>query len=73
MTVASPESDHAERENTVRQLKLGFDLERERKLSLELSSDQTREIVLLMAQAIVAVHRGARDEEVSEGVDDVDE
>lgn len=57
----------------MKQIQLGFDLERESKLSLALSSDQTREIVLLMAQAIVAVHRGARDEQASEGDDDVDE
>jgi hypothetical protein len=57
----------------VKQIQLGFDLERESKLSLALSSDQTREIVLLMAQAIVAVHRGARDEQASEGDDDVNE
>ena len=57
----------------MKQLKLGFDVERERKLSIELSSDQRREVVLLMAQAIASVHRGARDEQASEGVDDVDE
>lgn len=57
----------------MKQIQLGFDLERESKLSLALSSDQTREIVLLMAQAIVAVHRGARDEQASEGDDDVAE
>lgn len=57
----------------MKQTKLGFDLEQKSKLSLALSSDQTREIVLLMAQAIVAVHRGARDEQASEGDDDVDE
>lgn len=57
----------------MKQIQLGFDLERESKLSLALSSDQTREIVLLMAQAIVAVHRGARDEQASEGDDDVNE
>jgi hypothetical protein len=56
----------------VKQIKLGFDLERKSELSLALSSDQTREIVLLMAQAIVAVHRGARDEQASEGDDDVE-
>jgi hypothetical protein len=57
----------------VKQTKLGFDLERKSKLSLVLSSDQTREIVLLMAQAIVAVHRGARDGQASEEDDSVDE
>lgn len=56
----------------MKQTKLGFDLERESELSLALSSDQRREIVLLMAQAIMAVHRGARDEQASEGDDDVD-
>ena len=56
----------------MKQIQLGFDLERERKLGLELSSDQRREIVLLMAQAIASVHRGARDEQASEEDDDVD-
>ena len=57
----------------MRQIKLGFDLERESELSLALSGDQKRETVLLMAQAIVAVHRGARDEQASEEDDDVAE
>ena len=57
----------------MRQIKLGFDLERESELSLALSGDQKRETVLLMAQAVVAVHRGARDEQAREEDDDVAE
>lgn len=43
------------------QAKLAIDVERKSKIRLELGVDQTRELVLLMAQAIVAVHLGARE------------
>ncbi len=40
---------------------MAISLDQKSNLGLALSSEQTREIVLLMAQAIVAVHRGARE------------
>jgi hypothetical protein len=58
------------------QAKLAIDLERKSKISLELGVDQTRELVLLMAQAIVAVHLGAREGERGDARqedDDVDD
>ena len=54
------------------QAKLAIDLERQSKISLELEVDQTRELVLLMAQAIVAVHLGACGD-ARKGDDDVDD
>lgn len=44
----------------MKQAKLLIDLERRSKNSLALSSDQARELTLLIAQAIAAVHRGRR-------------
>lgn len=58
------------------QAKLAIDLERKRKISLELGVDQTRELVLLMAQAVVAVHLGARERKCNDARqedDDVDD
>jgi len=60
----------------VDQAKLAIDLERKSKISLEMGVDQTRELVLLMAQAIVAVHLGAREAErrdARQKDDDVDD
>ena len=58
------------------QAKLAIDLERKSKISLELGAEPTRELVLLMAQAIVAVHLGARKAEsgnARQEDDDVDD
>ena len=57
----------------MKQIKLTIDLEG-KKLHAALDRDQTRELVLLIAQAIVAVHRARRDgEEAPEEDDDVDD
>lgn len=58
------------------QAKLAIDLERKSKISLELGVVQTREIVLLMAHAIVAVHLGSSEGERGDARqedDDVDD
>ncbi len=60
----------------MKQIKLKIDIERKSKLRLELGINQTRELVLLMAQAIVAVHRRKRDgkrEDAREEESDVDD
>jgi len=63
MAVASPACGRAGRESVVKQTKLKIDLETKRTVRLELGIDQIRELVLLMAQAIAAVHRARRDGE----------
>mgnify|MGYP003403399973 FL=1 len=42
----------------MKQIKLTLDLETRRTIQLELGAEATRELVLAMAQAIVAVHLG---------------
>jgi len=60
----------------VEQIKLTLDLERTSKVRLELGLETTRELVLLLAQAIVVVHLGARGigrADVKQENDDVDD
>ena len=57
--VAPPVWDHAEKEIAVEQTKLAFQLENKSLVRIALGAEQTRELVLLMAQAIAAVHLGA--------------